>query len=448
MGKTTEKLTTRALDRLSRELPNGDEVWDSELAGYHVRGGQRGLALRVSYYNAVGKRRVMTVGRYGELTAAQARDAARETLAIVARGGDPRAVLEEAKAEAVNQRRQTLGAYLDGDYADHQKRLKDGDATLKRISRDFRDWLDRPMSGLGRGDVERWQSKMESGDLEADPPVRPLAYSTLTRSYGALQTLLNHAAKRGVIPSNPLSGIRLQKPALTEEDLEEDEARRYLEPEEVDCFFAGLDAYQEEKRKQRRNSRAHGKGYLPDLDAVEYVDHVAPWLLTMYYTGFRPGDLMGLRWPHLNFKHATIRKIIEKTAHQHPEPQTFPVSDEALAILRTWWEQQGKPRNGYVFPSPAGGKRLGKTGMRGPWRKVRTLGGLNEELTLYTLRHNFASQLVMAGVDLLTVSKLMAHSDIQTTIKYYAHLQPDHKRQAVQLFAQIGRKNKEGGERS
>ncbi len=44
----------------------------------------------------------------------------------------------------------------------------------------------------------------------------------------------------------------------------------------------------------------------------------------------------------------------------------------------------------------------------------------------------------MAGVDLLTVSKLMAHSDIQTTIKYYAHLQPDHKRNAVQLFAQIG----------
>lgn len=447
MVKTTEKLTTRALDRLARELPNSDEVWDSELGGYHVRAGQRGLALRVSYYNTGNKRRVLTLGRYGELTAAQARDSARETLGIVARGGDPRAVLEEAKAQAVYRQQQTLGVYLRGDYANHQRRRKDGDATLRRIERDFPDWLSRPMDGLERSDVERWQSKLETSDLEAEPPVRGLAYSTLSRSYGALQTLLNHAAHRGVIPTNPISGVRLQKPALTEEDLEEDEARRYLEPDEVGQFFEGLEAYQEEKRRRRRNSRAHGKSYLPDLDGVAYVDHVSPWLLTMYYTGFRPGDLMGLRWPHINFEFATIRKIIEKTAHQTPEPQTFPLSDEVLAVLKAWWEQQGKPRSGYVFPSPTSGKRLGKSGMRGPWRNVRKLGRLHEDLALYTLRHNFASQLVMAGVDLLTVSKLMAHSDIQTTIKYYAHLQPDHKRQAVQLFAQIGR-GKDGSQQS
>jgi len=54
---------------------------------------------------------------------------------------------------------------------------------------------------------------------------------------------------------------------------------------------------------------------------------------------------------------------------------------------------------------------------------------------LYTLRHHFASQLVMAGVDLLTVSKLMAHSDIQTTIQHYAHLRPDHARDAVEAYA-------------
>lgn len=41
----------------------------------------------------------------------------------------------------------------------------------------------------------------------------------------------------------------------------------------------------------------------------------------------------------------------------------------------------------------------------------------------------------MAGTDLLTVSRLMAHSDIQTTIEHYAHLAPDHKRDAVETFA-------------
>ncbi len=43
----------------------------------------------------------------------------------------------------------------------------------------------------------------------------------------------------------------------------------------------------------------------------------------------------------------------------------------------------------------------------------------------------------MAGIDLLTVSKLMAHADIQTTITFYAHLAPDHKRDAAEAFAKL-----------
>ncbi|XKH61708.1 tyrosine-type recombinase/integrase [Halomonas sediminis] len=52
------------------------------------------------------------------------------------------------------------------------------------------------------------------------------------------------------------------------------------------------------------------------------------------------------------------------------------------------------------------------------------------------MRHNFASQMVMSGADLLAVSKLMAHSDIQTTVQHYAHLRPDHTRDIVEAFAQ------------
>ncbi|GEN25426.1 recombinase [Halomonas cupida] len=438
MSKTTEKLTTRALERLSRELPNGDEVWDSELSGYHIRAGQRGLALRLSYYNSKRQRRVLTLGRYGELTAAQAREIARDAVALIARGEDPRSMQEREVAHAEHQRQQTLRAYLEQDYADHQRRRKDGKSTLRRIEGAFSEWMDRPMSNLSRSDVEQWQSNAETAPADDDDDFKPPSFATLKRSYGALQTLLNHAAQRGVIPENPIKGVRLHKPALTSEDLESDEGRRYLEASEVDAFFAGLDAYQEEKRSQRRKSRVHGKGYLPDLDAVTYVDHAVPWLQTMYYTGFRPGDLFGLRWSHLNLEVGTIRKIIEKTAHQKPEPQTFPISDAATLVLKTWWEQKGKPGDGFVFPSPVTGRRMASTAMRVPWDRVCKLGGMSAGLVLYTLRHNFASQLVMAGVDLLTVSKLMGHSDIQTTIKYYAHLQPDHKRNAVQLFARIG----------
>lgn len=429
MTARTERLTTRVLERLAKELPEGDEVWDSGEVGYHVRAGKRGLALRVSYYNLASKRRVLTLGRYGvgNMTAAKGRKDAAEVLAIVAQGGDPRAALEEAKAEEERQQQQTLGAYLAGPYAVTQRRKKDGKATLQRIQHAFDGWLDKPMGKLTRADVERWQSERET---------KGEAYSTSKRHLGALKTMLAHAADRKVIPANPLARINLQRPAMTEEEMAAQASqRRYLEPEEVMGLFAGLEAYQEAKRKQRRRSRAHGKAYLPDLEGVTYVDHVVPWILTMYYTGFRPGDLFGLRWDHVNLAFRTIRKTIEKTAHHREEPQSFPLSSEAVNVLKVWHQQQGEPKIGLVFPSGRNGKRMSATAMQKPWATIRKLAGLSDDLQLYTLRHNFASQLVMAGVDLLTISKLMAHSDIQTTIKYYAHLRPDHSRDAVEAFA-------------
>lgn len=425
-GTTKIKLTAKTLEQLTKAPPTED-VWDTDLHGFHVRAGKRGLTFRLHYRTKTGKRRMMTLGAYGALTAAQARKHATEAMAIVAQGGDPRALLEEAKAEEERQQKQTVGAYLDGPYAVAQGRKKDGDATMRRIKHAFQGWLDKPMSEITRADIERWQGERE---------VKGEAYTTSKRHLGALKTMLAHASDRKVIPTNPLARLNLQRPALSEEAMAEQASqRRYLEAKEVQALFAGLEAYQDAKRERRRSSRAHGKAYLPCLDGVEYVDHVAPWVLTMYYTGFRPGDLFGLRWEHVNLDFRTIRKVIEKTAHHHPEPMTFPLSTAALDVLKSWNRQQGKPKTGLVFPSGRNKKRMSGTAMQKPWATVRKLAGLPDDLVLYTLRHNFASQLVMAGIDLLTVSKLMAHSDIQTTVQHYSHLRPDHSRDAVEVFS-------------
>jgi integrase len=58
-----------------------------------------------------------------------------------------------------------------------------------------------------------------------------------------------------------------------------------------------------------------------------------------------------------------------------------------------------------------------------------------EGITFHTLRHTFASWLVMAGADLLTISRLMGHAGIHQVETTYAHLSPMHLRGTVELLA-------------
>jgi site-specific recombinase XerD len=72
-------------------------------------------------------------------------------------------------------------------------------------------------------------------------------------------------------------------------------------------------------------------------------------------------------------------------------------------------------------------------------RAIETLGFNNgiddhrQKVVFHTLRHTYASWLVMSGVDLYTVQKLMGHSTISMTERY-SHLAPDHLKKAVKML--------------
>ena len=411
-------------------VANGERdqrLWDTEVSGLHLKVSSPGkVAWRLYYKTKDGRWRNLTLGDHTQLSVTQAREAAKTYAADVVKGTDPIEARKEAEDRRKKQKRETVQAFLDGPYALYLSRRKGGDSTSRMIINHFPDWLNRPISSLTPSDLSAWQAKQEKAGK---------TWGTIKRSWEAMRAMLNYAALKGTVEANPLKGYSLEKPALSADDLAQASDRRYLEAHEVEALFKGIDAYQEKKRQERRNSRQHGKPILPDLDGVTYVDHVAPWLLTMYYTGFRPGDLFGLRWEHVDLNFKNVRKIIEKTAHHDDKPRQFPLSDKAIEVLKAWWEQQGKPSTGYVFESSRTGSRMDKNAMQKPWKRIKQYGELPESLQLYTLRHHFASTLVMMGVDLLTVSRLMAHTDIQTTIQHYGHLQPDKARDVVNQFA-------------
>jgi site-specific recombinase XerD len=66
-----------------------------------------------------------------------------------------------------------------------------------------------------------------------------------------------------------------------------------------------------------------------------------------------------------------------------------------------------------------------------------------QRVVFHTLRHTFASWLVMEGVDLYRVKELLGHKDLTMTQRY-SHLAPDTLRGAVNILEQALKSKKEG----
>jgi integrase len=150
------------------------------------------------------------------------------------------------------------------------------------------------------------------------------------------------------------------------------------------------------------------------------------------YTGIRKGEIMKLRWEHVDLE----RKMVSLIDPKGKISQTIPISDEAVNVF-----QNIEQTSEYVIPGPDGGMK--KT-FRDPWYKIRKAAGLPAHYRMHGLRHNFASQLVSNGVDLYTVSKLLTHKDVRSSQRY-SHLSNDELRRAAQKSGELLRPKERGG---
>jgi len=157
-----------------------------------------------------------------------------------------------------------------------------------------------------------------------------------------------------------------------------------------------------------------------------------PIYFTLLNTGLRLGELLNLQWSDINFS----RKVLMVRGKSDWKPKAgereIPLNQGVLNLLRDIKPKRAR-KSDYVFQF----KRRDTAAriLRKRLARLCREHGL-EAFSLHDLRHTFASQLVMNGVDLATVQQLLGHRDIQTTM-IYAHLAPDHLAGAVRKLDSI-----------
>lgn len=410
------------------------EMTCERITGFHVCKIGRFGSWRYRYRDDAGKRHVVTVGNYPTM---KPDEAAQKAMVWRNQRADPLAETRKRKvaartAEQIGEAR-ILENYLDGIYTTHQARKKnEGKGTIDMIRLNFAALLDRDMTTITATDIKVWQARREKEGL---------AHATLQRAYGALKTMLRHAVKEQVIGANPLAGFALSDPTAEEKAkaLSADARvhRRMLTPQELAGINNGLALLATELRQQRRNSRKHGRAYLPDLDLVSYPHWFIPYCYLAMHTGMRPGDLYTLTWQELNLSFRRLVKIPEKTIHhKNPAKLDLPLNDDIHSVISDWHKQQGSPAIGLVFPSTANGRVFDKQAHGKAWARVLKLGGIDPNLHFYSLRHHFISALVAAGAPLLAVAKLVGHKSATMIELHYGHLAQSTAADLMRSFSQ------------
>jgi integrase len=238
------------------------------------------------------------------------------------------------------------------------------------------------------GDVERAIAKRRAeGSLRRgkDEKRRPLAPASINRELAFLRRIFNVAIADEKIESNPVRPRFFTR--------ENNQRVRYLTDDE-----------------EQRLRKAIGEDDWPTVAIA-------------LHTGLRRAEQFGLRWEHVDFTTGTLTVPRCKSGKARHVPMNETVRETLRAL-------PSRLKGAWVFPSATGETPLDAQNFYNrvfvPALKRAAIQGF----TWHSLRHSFASRLVMAGVPLRTVQELLGHQSATMTLRY-AHLSPEHQLDAV-----------------
>jgi integrase len=378
------KLLKRTIEATPIPAQGETDLRDTETKGFACRirsTGERVFVVR--YRTLAGTRRTQTIGRFGALTVEQARAEAKKILGKVAQGEDPFAEKQATRSEP------TL-AHVAERFLEEHVRPKLKPSTARCYEEHLRAKIfpklgRKKISAITRADV----SKLHH-DLRKTPGAANRVLATFSK-------LMSMAEKWDLRPggSNPCKGI---------ERYRERKLERFLSSDELARLGAALAEYE-----------SRGDGY----ERIRRMRReAAAAVRLLLFTGCRRGEILDLRWEHVDFERGVLRLPDSKTG-----AKPVVLGAPALAVL----ESLGPKREGWVFEGGKNGRPLRE--LRGcfDWACGRAE---IEGLRIHDLRHTFASVGAGGGLGLPVIGALLGHRSASTTARY-SHLANDPLKEAA-----------------
>ena len=361
------KLTKRQIEAL--EVQDKDYfIWDSELSGFGVRVFPTGRKQFVIQYRFGKISRRMSLGRFGAITPDQARGLALEALVKIRQDIDPQ-VQKREKRTALTVRE--LAQRFDEEHIEvHLK-----ESTAKEYRRNLKLFILPAIGHLRIIDVTRADIAKYHHDWRHRP------YQA-NRNIEIISKMFNLAELWGLRPdgTNPRKHIKKYP---------EKKRERYFSAAELRAIGRVLAEMEEER--------------------IELPSAIAAVRLLLF-TGCRLGEIMTVRWEHVDRSAKLLRLPDSKTGAKEVHLGTA-----AVTVLSSIERQKDNP---WVIVGRNEGAHL--TDLQPFWQRVRGRAGL-KNARIHDLRHTFASVAVSNGQSLPMIGKLLGHTQVQTTARY-AHL--------------------------
>lgn len=265
----------------------------------------------------------------------------------------------------------------------------------------------KPMKQVRRSDVETWIKQMNAAGL---------APGTIKTRYVNVRSVFRAAVKDRVIGSDPTDGVRLPRGRRAEV------AMSIPTPEQVGQLMAVAD------------------------------ERFQPFIALCAFAGLRLGEAAGVQLGDVDFLRRSLKVsrqvqrvnggAIDVRAPKYGSERVVYLADSLINVLAEHVTAHGTTGKDRWLFAGEGDDPPHQNTVGYWWRRTLRDAGLTG-IKLHDLRHFYASGLIAAGCDVVTVQRSLGHAKATTTLNTYAHLWPtaeDRTRKAAEsiMSASLG----------